>query len=554
MDDLTKFLNFLYDKEEGYVYVATKDTLAVKPNWNQEFFEWPKQEQAIHDYVTLQGNEKDVYIAPALFKGKNALKKTVKGSNVVWVEFDGQEQIDFDKIPRPDCIVQSSSSTHLHCYWKIPFSPTRVVEEINRRLTYHLEADSSGWDANQVLRPPNSKNWKHDGLPVRLSHFNDKASNFDFASFDSAPEIPQEVIVLNSGMLLEVNKLLEELPLPAKLKKRVMSESVSIDSKARSSFLMKIGYELAEEGCNHLQIVSLLNYVDQRVKKFEGRQDKLTRLSEIASKALLQVEVEEGLNLYSPFDVINHKEDLEWIIPGLLHSSGFCIVTGAPGTGKTTLCLQMMYHLATAKEFLSYTIEKPQKILFISLEMNILELKYTFSHHYKEFGDNQQWDESIQILDQDTSFLNYEEIIADTQPTVVLIDSLSELAQVELKEDESRAIVRWIKRVRRRYNCAFVVIHHNRKDRQGNKKLSSLRDLYGSFIFGKDVDTVINMDRELEDLSKGEILFHSLKTRYSREFEETLTQDTDTLIFSIKENNVSTEPGPATNTPLNFEL
>ena len=163
MDDLSKFLNFLYEDQKGYIYVASKGEInpaTSKPDWKQEFFSWPSSQQEIEDYIKTNSLEKDVYLAPAIFKGKQALKSRVKGSNVVWVEFDGQEQIDFDSlgIPQPDCIIQSSSPTHLHCYWKIPFSTTDVVEGINRRLTYYLEADSSGWDANQVLRPPSSKN------------------------------------------------------------------------------------------------------------------------------------------------------------------------------------------------------------------------------------------------------------------------------------------------------------------------------------------------------------------------------------------------------------
>ena len=190
MDDLSKFLSFLYDKQEGFVYVATLTGRTTSaPEWNQEFFTWPSSQKEIEDYISLN-IDKDVYLAPALFKDKKSLKSRVKGSNVVWVEFDGQEQIDFESldIPQPDCIVQTSSPTHMHCYWKVPYiESTDVLEDINYRLTFHLEADSSGWDAPQVLRPPTSKNWKYDGVPVEIVYFADDVKALSLTAFDAAP-------------------------------------------------------------------------------------------------------------------------------------------------------------------------------------------------------------------------------------------------------------------------------------------------------------------------------------------------------------------------------
>lgn len=545
MDDLEKFLQFLYRDTEGYVYVATKGPLVKETGthpWNQEFFIWPDQKQAVYDYISLQGSQDntDVYIAPAIYKAKNGLKRSVKGSNVVWVEFDGQEEIDFGDLPKPDCIIQTSGSTHLHCYWQVPFiHDIETLDGINRRLMYYLEADYSGFDASQVLRPPLSKNWKYgDAIEVVLAHFEPEAPH-DFKDFDSAPEVEKPVIRLNSDQLEDPEKLIKELPLPASLKKKVLKETVAPDSQARSSFLMRVGYELAEAGCNHIQIVSLLSYVDDRVGKFKGRQDRLTRLSEIAARAQLVVEVEDGYTLYSPLEIVNYKDELEWLIPGWLHSAGFMILTGSPGVGKTTYGLQLLHELALANELLGRQITKPCRSLFLSLEMSMVELKFSFGHHYKAYAQDEAWEKLVRTTDYEGTLLDYESIIEEYKPHVVLLDSISELATDTLKEDESRAITRWIRRIRRRYNTAFIAIHHNRKDessRSSSKRPKKLSDVYGSFIFGKDAETVINLERDEDEPEIVEL--YSLKTRFDRAFSTLLKQDSETLVFTETEKAV----------------
>jgi archaellum biogenesis ATPase FlaH len=421
----------------------------------------------------------------------------------------------------------------MHCYWKVPyFTDVAQLEGINRRLMFYLEADASGYDATQVLRPPLSKNWKHNGVPVTLKTLEEHPLPKLLSIFDVAPIVEREVIRLNATMLLDPGELLKALPLHVHTKKRIMSETTDFGS--RSSFLTKTAHEMAEQGCNHLQIVTLLSYMDDRVGKFKGRRDKLTRLSELASLALLAHQVEEGWTLYSPLDIINHKETLDWIIPGWLHTKGFMILTGPPAAGKTSLAIEMGYHLLTQPESLGRDVSSNElKILLLSLEMSSVELQYIFQHLNKKFANNEKWDVGFRVLDEEKTLLEYEEIIAEYEPDIVFLDSLTELASEELKESEARAITRWIKKCRRKYNTAWVCIHHNRKDTSRKKfKETQLGDVYGSYIFGKDSDTVLNLERDVDDDTL--IALYNLKGRYDRKFMVDLEQDPESLYFSVK--------------------
>ena len=86
-------------------------------------------------------------------------------------------------LPAPTMLIQSGLPNHLHVYWKVERTEDyQPIEAINRQLAYLLKADSSGYDCNQVLRPPDTWNFKRD-LPVVPVVIN-----------GAAPPIPLEVL------------------------------------------------------------------------------------------------------------------------------------------------------------------------------------------------------------------------------------------------------------------------------------------------------------------------------------------------------------------------
>jgi hypothetical protein len=96
----------------------------------------------------------------------------VLGSWVLWVDFDGNAPAEWSKepiegqvfVPPPSAIIQSSIPGHEHCYWRLDefLTNTSKLEDRNRSLAYVLKADTSGWDRDQVLRPPHTINRKRD--------------------------------------------------------------------------------------------------------------------------------------------------------------------------------------------------------------------------------------------------------------------------------------------------------------------------------------------------------------------------------------------------------
>lgn len=486
MNDLDRHLDFLFKEDLGYVYAPIKKSTS---EWKQKWFQWPNEKPELIDWIITEGLESDVYLGPVIYKEKKVAKDSIDHSNVVWIEFDGKEDIKWEKLPEPDAIIQTSTSTHLHCFWRMEPLSSDSLEDINRRITYYLEADSSGWDSTQVLRPPNTINYKHN-VPVRSIKYTENLHQPN--EFDSAPEIAKPVEAYTYEGLVPVKSIKLEPSLAYKVNTEIVKHP------HRSEFLMATGYFLAEAGLSGLEIVSCLYEIDSRIKKFVGRSDQLRRLSEIASIALFKVERASYISVYSPKEVIAHAVDLEWIIPNLLHTTGMFILSGQPGVGKTQLSFDWTYRLSAGLPILGLELKRPYKVAFLSLEMDVVELKYIFKLQAVDFKQQGLWNTNTFIIspDIDSDMRGFEKTLVKINPDVLIIDSITELATGDMTETEAKTIMTWMKKIRKVHNIAIIAIHHNRKASDTNKKPRKLGDLYGSFIFAKNAETVASLWHE----------------------------------------------------------
>ena len=508
MDDLELYLDVLFDGLDGYVYSPVKTTESWESNW----FLYPEQRSDLKAHI--QAGRGDVYISPAVYSERRATKDYIKNLQTVWVEFDGADRIDFREIAKPTLIVQTSFESHVHCYWRTDQISMTAVENVNRRLTHYLHADSSGWDATQLLRPPSTINHKH-GLPVILSHSSNK--EFPIEQFDFVPQVPAPSYTepIQLGQLLTFKDITHQLPL--KLIKMVKKEEPV--EPYRSSFLFRLSNELAEEGLKYVEIVSLLKIADDRIGKYAGRNDQLIRLSQLADFAIHKHIADEEIIIWTPQQILDYVDDLHWIIPGWLHTTGQLVLSSAPGVGKTQMLMQMAYCLESQSRFLGFLAPNPHKVFFLSLEMDKTGLKYILSHQRNEWTKTP----TFWIQDEATSLVGYENKIAELEPTVLMVDSATELFDENMENPniDTMRLMRWCRKIRRRYGLALVLIHHNRKATEGNKKPKSLADLAGSFYFGKDSDTVLQLWRD----ANGKLELSSVKSRYAADVAFPLTRN-----------------------------
>jgi hypothetical protein len=170
-EELTEFYDYLWGVEEvsidpTYVYTPVE----YEGKWTPYMFAWPRQRKAVVRHtLKWAAVHANVFFSPAIYKAAKPVKENVLGSWSLWVDFDGNapKEWDEDIAPKPTLVVQSSIEGHEHCYWKLDKFLTDIeqLEDRNRALAYLMHADTSGWDADQILRPIRTTNQKRD-MPV----------------------------------------------------------------------------------------------------------------------------------------------------------------------------------------------------------------------------------------------------------------------------------------------------------------------------------------------------------------------------------------------------
>jgi len=552
-DDLREFFDKIWGETEGYVYLPVKEGERVR----KFFLRWPEKREAVIRHVLKWSAAEGagIFFSPALYRQMSAKNDKVLGAQVAWVDFDGNfpEEWPTDVAPRPHLEVQSSTTGKRHAYWKLDeFTEPKDVERLNRSLAYALQADTSGWDANQFLRPPYSVNRKYQ-KPIVAKVVADRTEKSPyplsmFADLPSPAEAIREEIVLSDVPTLDEVKAL------AKWDEDLLELFGTPEAEARSQgfdrsgAMARVAYKGAELGWSDPQIYAALLDADDRWGKYKTRPTRQKILVELINRARSKV----GYDPISDNALLNRlmagsgdEEDpeetelpeflsvgqlnalpgiSEWLVEGLLLPKGIGLITGRPGTGKTQLALQLAADLATGRdEFLSFALPgEPRKVMFLSLEMSSFQLRH-FTGHLAEVYDRELLDENLAIYHKgEPLFMNEEagqrlvdKWMDDLKPDVMIVDSLSEAATDLSNDDAMSDFFKFLKALRHYHKTGMVFIHHHRKkanDAASRKQANSQSDIYGSFKIAASSDFALDLEDRNDP--EGTLDLQLLKSRF----------------------------------------
>lgn len=506
--DLLTFLEAMWGTEEGIAYLAfaRRDPGAPRVDtWDRQFYEWPLDSKRLVGDITTRRVQEEVYFAPALFHRhakQTAGKEDVRGAQVVWVDFDDGVPSDLKGVAPPTIRVQSSPG-HEHWYWKLDhLVDVPTLENINRALAYLYGADSSGWDANQVLRPPETFNHKRK-CKVELVEFSQTA--LPVAFFDGIPQPPPPVKVdVDESSLPSVEDIVFRTPVPQQVSDLFRSHVVE---PGRGKALMRLGYHFAEMNLRNEEILALLMHADQRWGKFYGRADRMKRLLEIVTVARTKYPYRAEGGAEASFEFMGFETllattiNIEWVWEGWLQSSGYMLLTGPPGVGKTQFSLYVGCMMALGKDALGQKIDKPRKVGFFSLEMGLADLKYFMQYLGAHFSAEER-----AILEQnflvvpmgEPLYANRDEVKAKVEKAIeqhkldgVMFDSLSSMSEGEIKDEKTvKLIMDWTDHIRQKFGVFTWIVHHHRKATSDNRKPNKLDDVYGPYLITARATTV----------------------------------------------------------------
>ena len=158
------FFKLVLGRNNGYLCLAFLDPVTRK--FKEEFFEYPDQLPQIVTRSSGKALTDNVYFCPNLFDAKKRNKENVICTPNAWADLDRCAPTHL--LIKPTAVLQSSPA-RWQAFWAFDENPEpQVAEELSRRIAYfHKEqgADQSGWDLTQLLRVPNTFNYKYDSRP-----------------------------------------------------------------------------------------------------------------------------------------------------------------------------------------------------------------------------------------------------------------------------------------------------------------------------------------------------------------------------------------------------
>lgn len=550
--EIEAFLNALFEGQEGYVYTPTK---ADDGEWITHFTKWPENRLKAVTWLFNESQTKDTYVAPSLFKAPSDKKAAWKGSNYVWIEFDGNapKPADLpDGIPEPTIRVQSSVAGHEHWYWKLDSFETnrRVIEGLAKQLTYTLEADKSGWDCSQVLRAPGTV---HQESRRRVKLIENQNTVYSFGDFKYlvTPLEPAKVHT-NSSATVDIQKVISKYRWETDTYDLFCKTTIEVGS--RSSAMTRLCFDCIEMGMTNDECYVLLYDADERWGKYKNRNpaDRSKRLIGIISHCRGQKELDAELSipnsdaiaLVTLREFLSYVEDKpKWVFKDFLPEQGLGFISSKPGSGKSTLSFLLGFSVVLAKDFLIWksAMEIGKKVGFFSLEMRRRECMMFvngmlpgFAHDEQEIIKDKFHLYSLKGQSLLTNKLAQQQVL-DTIDNYgiefVIIDSLK--AATGLDENKLDGFFSWLgEHVIENRGCTVWMVHHNRKaSAEGSKKPEHLDDVYGDMFITAYPTNVITLWKKTVTSKTMEVI--TLKNRLAEESESFVIERTKHRNFNV---------------------
>lgn len=539
MEKTLRLISQAWGKQRGYVFFPHIDREEQKRTGmrragysENKAFRWPRGREEIIDHM-MAHQDKDLYWCPSLFEFPKRKVENAADEHALWADLDEADprKIDSDYSPT---IAWETSPGRFQALWILKNGFLQGASwpgRENQRLTYHVNADKSGWDTTQLLRIPGWKNYKPeyevDGKPVQGKMLWEHRGWYQPSDFEDLPPVEGALRAdqISDAIEAEIGNI-DRHAVIARVKLRLNQRARELlyartPGGERSENLWYLTRCLADAGCTVSEIVSVVR--DTVWNKFEGRSDELKRLITEATKAIAQRDPEVSETIEEerapkprPSRLAAFLKDVkkpEWLVKGIATKGSVGFIAGAPKSFKSWFALDLALSVSTGARFLDhFDIVDPGPVLYIQEEDSAITVKartrkiwrgkavdkmrlHTDGSVVWEPGNTDDFDPDIDIYCMEGFTVSeghwqewLDETLANgmemedgsTKPYVlVIIDTLMNVAG-DVEENKSQQmttkIYKPMKLLMRKHGCALRFVHHMGKsgtndERRGGQKM-----------------------------------------------------------------------------------
>lgn len=500
------------------------------PDPEDPAFKWPEDRAKIIDHM-VQHQDHDLYWCPSLFEYPWRREDVAMDEHALWADLD---EVDPSSIQDyPPTISWESSPGRYQALWIAAsgdFQGASWPGNENQRLTYHLNADRSGWDTTQLLRVPGWTNHKPEyqknGKYPKGKLLWSNGPQYHPGDFSSLPTL--EALTGSEGLTDALEQEIDQvdrhkvmarvqLKLTRRIRDLIAARQASGD---RSDALWEMERGLADAGCSLAEIVAIVRATVWN--KYADRADEMKRLILEASKAIAakpeEPEAEEGEEIERPAPqrfglLLKNVKKPKFLIDGILTEGAVGFIAGEPKCYKSWIALDMALSVSTGAHFLDqFRVVNPGPVLYIQEEDPLPTLKSRTAKIWvgkqtdrlelvpHPEGARIDWlppeeeasfdpdiaayvQHGLIISDEAWQFWLDETLAAglDGEPyRLMIIDTLM-MAAGDVEENKSQAMTQHIfkplKVLSRKYNVAIQVVHHMGKadrPRAGQRMLGAV--------------------------------------------------------------------------------
>lgn len=209
--------------------------------------------------------EGDQYFSPLRYNGPQRRRGNVGRPGVIFADLDSKIELPL----RPSILIASSRGRG-HGYWFLEdLADMQLWEQHARGWTQELGADPGGWDLTQVLRRPETYNYKYNPPQyVRVAIYEPyreyKLEDFPVSDYQlhfQTELTPPQPHVGKHRTLLDRALRLKRLPLGSKYWLASTTEELTVLGKIdRSKIMWQVERQLLEAGFDTEEVFQLLWY------------------------------------------------------------------------------------------------------------------------------------------------------------------------------------------------------------------------------------------------------------------------------------------------------